>query len=48
MSLTAVTKIPAPAAPGRTVTPYLVLNIEEAVGRYPAVRLPLVETTQPT
>ena len=37
MSLTAVTKIPAPAVPGRTATPYLVLNIEEAVGRYRTV-----------
>jgi hypothetical protein len=36
MSLTTVAKIPAPAL-GRATRPYLVLNIEQAVGRYRTV-----------
>ena len=37
MSLTAVTNIPTPAALELPTTPYLVLDIEQAVGRYRAV-----------
>jgi ornithine decarboxylase len=37
MSLAAVTNIPTPAAHGVATTPYLVLNVEQAVSRYRAV-----------